>query len=98
MGQEGEITMKTRIFLPLAALAGALSFGGISSAQQSGTPDEAKALLAKAVAAVKANRADALAKFDDPDGGFRDGDLYVFCVDIRSGIALTGPLRGMNAR
>jgi hypothetical protein len=28
--------------------------------------------------AVKANQADALAKFDTPSAGFRNGDLYVF--------------------
>jgi signal transduction histidine kinase len=50
-----------------------------ASAQATGTSAEAKALLDKAVAAVKANAADALAKFPKTDGGFRDRDLYVYC-------------------
>jgi signal transduction histidine kinase len=44
-----------------------------------GTAAEAKAMLEKAVAAVKANKADALAKFTKGEGGFKDRDLYPFC-------------------
>ena len=36
-------------------------------------------MLDKAVTAVKANKADALAKFTKGDGGFKDRDLYPFC-------------------
>jgi len=36
-------------------------------------------MLEKAVAAVKANKADALAKFTKGEGGFKDRDLYPFC-------------------
>ena len=42
-------------------------------------------MLDKAVAALKANEADALAKFPKSDGGFRDRDLYVYCFDTTSG-------------
>ena len=44
-----------------------------------GTAAEAKAMLEKAVDAVKANKADALAKFTKGEGGFKDRDLYPFC-------------------
>ena len=44
-----------------------------------GTAAEAKAMLDKAVIAVKANKTDALAKFAKGDGGFKDRDLYPFC-------------------
>lgn len=44
-----------------------------------GTEAEAKAMLDKAVAAVKANKAEALAKFTKGEGGFKDRDLYPFC-------------------
>lgn len=37
-------------------------------------------LLEKAVAAVKADKPGAIAKFNKVDGGFRDRDLYVFCA------------------
>ena len=45
-----------------------------------GTADEAKAMLARAVAAVLANEPNALAAFDSGADGFRQGDLYVFCA------------------
>jgi len=80
--------MKT--LLPVVALVGALGFNSAASAQQSGNADDAKSLLAKAATAVRADKAGALAKFDDPRGGFKDRDLYVFCFDRRSGIVLAG--------
>ncbi len=83
--------------LPLALL-GALGFGSMASAQQSGNATEAKALLAKAVTAVKADQAAALAKFDDPNGGFKDRDLYVFCGDLKTGKSLNGPLKGTDLK
>src|SRR5215472_3378833 len=79
--------------IPAAMLAGALVFGCAASAQQSGSADEAKALLARAAAAVKADKASALARFDDPRGGFKDRDLYVFCFDRRYGTILAGQPR-----
>jgi signal transduction histidine kinase len=60
--------------------------------------DDAKALLAKAVAAVKVNQDDAIAKFDNPNGGFKDRDLYVFCGDLKSGLSLNGPLKGKDLK
>ena len=73
--------------------AGALVFGMAASAQQSGTAEEAKALLARAALAVKADKVSALARFDDPRGGFKDRDLYVFCFDRRYGTILAGQPR-----
>ena len=50
-----------------------------------GSPEEAKAMLERAVAELKRNQTDALAQFNDPNGSFRDRDLYVFCFDMTSG-------------
>jgi hypothetical protein len=80
--------MKT--LLPVAALVGALSVGHVADAQQSGTADEAKALLARAATAVQADKTGALAKFNAPNGGFKDRDLYVFCFDRNAGTLLAG--------
>jgi len=44
-----------------------------------GTAAEAKAMLEKAVTALKANQAAALAMFTKGEGGFKDRDLYPFC-------------------
>ncbi|MFZ1108923.1 MAG: cache domain-containing protein [Rhodomicrobium sp.] len=56
------------------------AFTGAAFAQTSGTADEAKALLSKAVAALKADSKKAIDDFNNPTGGFRDRDLYVFCA------------------
>ena len=81
--------MKT--LLPVVVLVGALGFCSAASAQQSGNADDARALLAKAATAVKADKTGALAKFEAPNGGFKDRDLYVFCFDRNSGTVLAGP-------
>ena len=53
-----------------------------ASAQQKGTSEEAKQLVEKAVAYVKANGEEkALKEFNNPKGQFVKGDLYVFAVD-----------------
>jgi hypothetical protein len=91
MSREGA-AMKTRMktFLPVVALVGALGCGSAATAQQSGTANDARALLQKAAIAVKADKAGALAKFDQPNGGYKDRDLYVFCFDRASGTILAG--------
>ncbi len=44
-----------------------------------GTAEEAKGMLEKAIAAIKANKAEALTQFVKGEGGFKDRDLYPFC-------------------
>ena len=56
------------------ALAASTAF-----AAEFGTAGEAKAMLEKAVVAVKADKAGALANFAKGEGGFKDRDLYPFC-------------------
>lgn len=65
----------------VATFAVLIAFTGLAFAQASGTADEAKALLNKAVAAVKADPKKAIEDFNNPAGGFRDRDLYVFCAE-----------------
>jgi signal transduction histidine kinase len=61
-------------FLALAVLAAAPSL-----AAERGTPQEAQALLEKAIALYKqAGAQAAMARISDPKGGFVDRDLYVF--------------------
>jgi signal transduction histidine kinase len=64
-------------------------------AADSGTADEAKALLAKAADAIKADKTGAVAKFNDANGGFMNKDLYVFCFD-KTGVEIAGPKKGVN--
>jgi signal transduction histidine kinase len=55
------------------------------AAGQTGTADEAKAMLERAVAAIKADEAAALTAFTAGTGGFKDRDLYVFCGNAADG-------------
>ena len=58
-----------------------VAFTGSAFAQApSGTAAEAKALLEKAVVAVKADPKKAIEDFNNPNGSFRDRDLYVLCA------------------
>ena len=60
-----------------------------------GTPEEAKAMLGRAVAAVKEDKAKALDMFNKGEGGFKDRDLYVFCANVSDGTLTAHPsIRG----
>jgi signal transduction histidine kinase len=50
-----------------------------ASAADFGTAAEAKGMLERAVADVKANKPAALAQFAKGEGGYKDRDLYTFC-------------------
>ena len=84
----------------LASLAMALSTAAFAQAQF-GTAAEAKAMLEKAVTAVKADREKALTMFNKGEGGFKDRDLQPFCFNISDGkiVATTVPnLLGTDIR
>ena len=56
------------------------------SAQQLGTAEEARAMLDRAISALKSNQATALSEFNDPNNKqFHDRDLYVFCYNMSDG-------------
>src|SRR6266850_104685 len=69
-----------------AAVSAVLALSGMAFAQQQfGTAAEAKAMLMKAVAAVKTDKAKALDVFAKGEGGFLDRDLYPFCFNAGDG-------------
>jgi hypothetical protein len=70
--------MTRQQLVQLVALIG-LALAGPARAGDLGTAAEARAMLDKAAAAVKADRAGALEKFAKGEGGFKDRDLYPFC-------------------
>jgi hypothetical protein len=56
------------------------------SGQQLGTVEQARAMLDRAISALKSNEAAALSEFNDPNNKhFRVSDLYVFCYDVSDG-------------
>lgn len=80
-----------RIFTTLMAALLALSLNGAATAQdKKGTADEAVAMAKKAGAYLKENGQDkAIAAFNNPQGEFVKGDLYVMMLRTNGdGIAL----------
>jgi hypothetical protein len=62
-----------------------------TQAAEFGTAEEAKAMLDKAVTAVKENKTKALASFNSSSGDFKDRDLYVLCADASDGTITASP-------
>jgi len=54
-------------------------------AAQFGAAEEAKAMLERAVDAVKEDKAKAIDMFNKGEGGFKDRDLYVWCANASDG-------------
>ncbi len=75
-----------------AAVAVTASTAAFGQKAEYGSAAEAKAMLEKAVAALKANEADALAELNKADGQFRDRDLYVFCFEKGAGKFTSAPV------
>jgi signal transduction histidine kinase len=84
--------------LVIGALASAaITLSSAAFAQgQFGTGAEAKAMLEKAVAAVKADKAKAIDMFKKGEGGFKDRDLYPFCFNSGDGIINAAPAAVMG--
>ena len=70
------------LFLPVPALSAQAGYG---------TEAQARAMLNRAVAAMKQNKAKALEMFNKGEGGFKDRDLYVFCASASTGILTAHP-------
>ncbi len=62
-------------------------------AAEFGTAEEAKAMLERAVAAVKEDKAKALDMFNNGEGGFKYRDLYVSCANASDGIVTAQPYK-----
>jgi hypothetical protein len=87
--------MLRKIVVTAAALAAMAP--AVFAQAQFGTDKEARAMLDKAVAAIKADKAKALDQFNKGEGGFKDRDLYVFCANTGDGIFTAHPaLKGKS--
>ena len=76
---------------PAAVLVFFLPTSGPAAQAQFGTEAEARAMLSRAVAAVKENKEKALETFNKGEGGFKDRDLYVFCANASDGTLTAHP-------
>ena len=81
----------TTLVFSAAALALVLHTSALSAQATYGTEAQARAMLNRAVAAMKQNETQALAMFNKGANGFKDRDLYVFCADARTGILTAHP-------
>ncbi len=75
------------VSLAFALLAFAVLWSdGLRAAEPLGTAAEARAMLDRAVVALKADQGKALAAFNDAHNkDFRDRDLFVYCFDTADG-------------
>jgi signal transduction histidine kinase len=63
----------------------------LAAEAQFGTKTEARAMLDRAVAALKKDKQKALEMFNKGEGGFKDRDLYVFCANASDGVMTAHP-------
>jgi signal transduction histidine kinase len=86
---------RRHIACALALAAGAAVFAGSAQAQmaKTGTAADAKAMLEKTVAAIKADKPKALEEINAGTNGFLVGDIYPFCWDLSDGknVAVANP-------
>jgi hypothetical protein len=77
----------------MALLCGGVSLSGPALAQQFGSAADAKAMLTKTVAALKADKTKTLDLINKGEGGFLDRDIYPFCFNISDGknVAVASP-------
>lgn len=74
-----------------AVVALLLPVSNVQAQARFGTEAQAKAMLDRAVVAMKKDKTKALAMFNKGEGGFKDRDLYVFCADASTGILTAHP-------
>ena len=85
--------------LTTVAVALALAFATAAFSQaQFGTPAEARAMLEKAVSALKADKNKALQTFQAGSEGFKDKDLYVFCAGEDGVITAHPTIKGQQIK
>jgi hypothetical protein len=86
----------------VGAISAATLMLSVAIAQQGqfGTAEEARTMLGKAVIALTADKAAALAMFNKGEGGFKDRDLYPFCFNLSDGkfVAAVKALVGSDVR
>ncbi len=93
--------MKNRFAVPFAALS-LIASTTFATAQQFGTEQDARAMLDRAIAALKADQAKALHDMNETGNTqYHDKDLYISCFNITDGTftAFPGPaMIGMDIR
>jgi cytochrome c len=95
-GPSRENAMSNRLFASAFATLSLVLSTALASAQQFGTAEEARAMLDRAVAALKSDEATALREISDANNkNFHDRDLYVSCFNTSDGKFTAFPSLGM---
>jgi hypothetical protein len=88
--------MRNMLFAPVFATLSLILTVNLASGEQFGTGGEARAMLDRAVAALKSDEAAALRAFSDANNKqFHDRDLYVSCFNTSDGKFTAFPGPGM---
>lgn len=87
-----------RLIAAAAVCASMLLLAPLPVQAADGTAAEAHALLERAIPAVKADKATALGQFTRGENGFRDRDLYVFCLDLDGKFVAHPTLMGKDGK
>jgi hypothetical protein len=77
--------LRTLIISAVSGAALTLSAATFAQQGQFGTPQEARAMLDKTVAAVKADKTKTLDLINKGEAGFLDRDIYPFCFNVSDG-------------
>jgi len=94
-----ENAMRNVSFVPVFATLFLIVTANVAGAEQFGTADEAKAMLDRAITALKSDQAAALRAFTDANNKlFHDRDLYVSCFNTSDGKFTAFPGSGMIDR
>src|SRR5580704_5339811 len=83
------LSVRRQITFVVALAAGAALFAAAAPAQMMahpGTAADAKAMLEKTVAAIKADNAKTLDQINRGENGFLVGDIYPFCFNLSDGV------------
>src|SRR5215469_8750023 len=91
-----ENTMRNTVCVAVFATLSLISTANLVSAEQFGTGEEARAMLDRAITALKTDEARALRAFGDTNNKqFHDRDLYVSCFNTSDGKFTVFPGLGM---
>jgi hypothetical protein len=83
--KKGRKSMICKLMIAAASVAVLMVSPAALAQGQFGTADEAKAMLVKATAALKAEKTKTLDLINKGEGGFLDRDIYPFCFNLSDG-------------
>ena len=95
-GPSREKPMRNTLFMPVFAMLSLILTATLAGAEQFGTAEQARAMLDRAITALKSDEVTALRAFSDPNNKqFHDRDLYVSCFNTADGKFTAFPGPGM---